>query len=185
MEELEEWRFIIGHEGQYQVSNKGRIRSIDREFIRSNGRVMKLKSKIMKLNITSEGYVGITLHLKGKNKSYRVHRLVAQAFISNKENKETVNHKDCNKQNNKVSNLEWNSVLENVRHARANNLYPSKVPNNRLEGEVLSPFRQLFYFKGLNEFCELMNLHASNFSKVLRGKRQSCKGWIKNRSIET
>ena len=93
------WKDIKGYEGLYQVSNLGRIRSFH-EYKGTNYRIVSLgKGKI--------GYLTVCLHLKGKRKTFNVHRLVAETFIKKPIGKDFVNHKDENKQNNKVSNLEW------------------------------------------------------------------------------
>lgn len=107
MEEV--WKDIPEYEGLYQVSNFGRIKSLPRKY---------KKRYIKKENIKSpsklpKGYLRIGLCKEGKIKYYAIHRLVAESFISNEDNKPCVNHKDCNPSNNKVDNLEWCSYLEN------------------------------------------------------------------------
>ena len=99
----EEWRNIEGYEGLYQVSNYGRVKSLKNNLI--------LKQRVCK------GYLYVGIYLYGKVKMKRVHRLVAQAFASNPENKPQVNHKDCNKLNNCVNNLEYMTSSENIKHA--------------------------------------------------------------------
>lgn len=96
MTEIEEWRPIVGYEGLYEVSNLGRVRSFKwgREEIR-------------KLHITKKGYLEVGLCKEGKQKMFKVHRLVAQAFIPNPEGLPVINHRDENPKNNKVDNLEW------------------------------------------------------------------------------
>lgn len=107
MEEI--WKDIKNYEGLYQVSNLGRVRSLD--HIRKNGKKSGneylSKGKVLKSAIQNVGYMFVVLSKNGKTKGYRVHRLVAEAFISNPNNYKCVNHKDENKQNNCVDNLEW------------------------------------------------------------------------------
>lgn len=105
----EKWKDIRGYEGIYQVSNLGNVKKI--RFI--NNRCNFKKESIRKLNIRN-GYYIIQLSKNGSRKSYQVHRLVAQAFISNPENKPFINHKDYNPLNNNVNNLEWCTQKENV-----------------------------------------------------------------------
>lgn len=100
------WRNIDGYDGKYQVSNLARVRSLH------NGKV-----KIIKLDIIHTGYLRITLYKDGKTKNHYVHVLVAKAFIPNPENKPYVNHRDGNKQNNAIENLEWVTGSENILHA--------------------------------------------------------------------
>lgn len=98
------WKDICGYCGFYQVSNLGRVRSLDR--VVRNGR--RRKGKMLKLLINKEGYYYVVLRNGAENsKKERVHRLVANAFIENTKNATQVNHKDENKKNNNVDNLEW------------------------------------------------------------------------------
>lgn len=100
----ETWKDIKGYEGLYQVSNLGRVKGLKR-------------NKILKPGKDKDGYLYVTLYNMYKLKGQKVHRLVAQTFILNPENKPQVNHIDGNKQNNIVNNLEWCTRLENIEHA--------------------------------------------------------------------
>lgn len=106
------WKDIDGYEGLYQVSNKGNIRSLNRKVIYVDGRVFKYKGKILKKSL-NRGYEYVKISKGSVIKTFKVHRLVAQAFISNPLNLEQVNHKDETKTNNNVSNLEWCSAKYN------------------------------------------------------------------------
>lgn len=95
------WRDIVGYEGLYQVSNLGRVFSIKKSI------VLKPRDR--------RHYLAVGLYRGKKDyKTYYVHRLVAQAFIPNPNNLPQVNHKDCNRYNNSISNLEWVSVQDNI-----------------------------------------------------------------------
>lgn len=95
------WKDIKGYEGKYQVSNTGKVRSLN---YRRWGVVRELKPRIEK---TDDGYLSVMLHKNSIGKVFKIHRLVAQAFIPNPNNYPEVNHIDENKQNNNVLNLEW------------------------------------------------------------------------------
>ena len=103
---MEEWRDIKGYEGIYQISNKGRVKSLN--YKRTG------KEKILSPG-KRRGYFYISLYKKGeKPKNFDIHRLVAQAFLPNPDNLPVVNHKDENKLNNNVENLEWCTFAYNT-----------------------------------------------------------------------
>lgn len=106
------WKDIEEYEGIYQVSNLGRVKSVDR----LDGSNHRLKGKIKSTSIRPNGYENVILFKNSKRKGHSVHRLVAQAFISNTDNKPEVNHIDENKTNNQASNLEWVTAKENMNH---------------------------------------------------------------------
>lgn len=112
------WKDIVNLEGLYQVSNLGRVRSLD--HFRKNGAGIYLqKGKILSPQ-NANGYCFVRLSKNGKTRQYLIHRLVAQAFISNLEQYDEINHKDENKQNNHVSNLEWCTHKYNINYGTGN-----------------------------------------------------------------
>lgn len=113
---VEEWRDIEDFEGCYQVSNMGRIKSLERVVMRKDGKPLTVRERILKANKNEDGYLLVSLHGNGKKRAASIHRFVAETFIPNPDNKPQVNHLDENKTNNCVSNLEWVTNLENVNH---------------------------------------------------------------------
>lgn len=105
---MEIWADIKSYEGLYQISNHGFVKSL-------------ITNKILKPKISSE-YYAVNLYKNEICTTRRIHRLVAMHFIDNPENKPQVNHKDADKLNNHVSNLEWSSRNENMKHAFDNGL---------------------------------------------------------------
>lgn len=110
------WRDIIGYEGLYQISNTGNVKSLGREEVDSIGRRFVRHPRPLLLSVNSVGYYVFGATKNRIQKVLTVHRCVAEAFICNPENKPEVNHKDGNKLNNLVDNLEWVTKSENGKH---------------------------------------------------------------------
>ena len=122
------WKDIPGHEGFYQISNFGRLKSFKSD---KNGRILK--------NTNKNGWY-FTVVLQSKNKptvTKRIHRLVAELFIPNPNNCKQVNHKDLNKQNNDFSNLEWVTEKQNALHAVKHR--PSMIAGMNHYNQVIKP----------------------------------------------
>lgn len=132
----EEWRDVVGYEGLYQVSNLGRVKSLDRVVNgKSHSQVIK-RGKLLKIQYNIDGYCIVCLSKRSVYKHYKVHRLVAQAFIPNLDNLPCVNHKDEDKTNNRVDNLEWCTVLYNngygTKPSRISIAAKGRKPNEKL-----------------------------------------------------
>ena len=100
------WRDVVGYEGLYEVSNKGRVKTL-----------LGKEEYILKISPNKNGYYKTSLSKAGKATTCLVHVLVAKAFIPNVTGKPTVNHKDGNRLNNNVENLEWATYSENLQHS--------------------------------------------------------------------
>lgn len=123
------WKNIEGYEGWYQVSDKGEVRSLDRTVIYKDGRRRVFKGVVLR-PVNSRGYWKVNLQKNKKMNTKDIHALVAAAFIPKPSYAQCVNHKDGNKRNNNVSNLEWVTYARNNQHARETGL-------NKSRGEVL------------------------------------------------
>ena len=147
------WQAISGYEGYYEVSDCGEVRSVDRFVTETTGKhagkQRLLRGSPMKLTETKPadrtvGYYVVNLHKGRTSRVIPVHILVAKAFIPNPDNMPTVNHKDGNKHNNNVSNLEWVSYAENNKHALANNLRSPRgnpIIQLSLDGSFVAKYR--------------------------------------------
>lgn len=114
------WKDIEGYERLYQVSNFGRIKSVERCYINYLGTTIHIKERIKKPRVTKYGYVVVNLSKNGKYETKFVHRLVACAFIENKDDLPQINHKDENKSNNVSDNLEWCTSSYNANYGTRN-----------------------------------------------------------------
>lgn len=136
------WKKIDKY-SDYEVSNLGNVKSLERTVVRKNGRKHHVKSKILKQYCDKTGYMIVCLpdySFPRKERNFRVHRLVASSFIPNPKNKPQVNHKDGNKKNNIVDNLEWCTNGENQIHAFRLGLKHNKVVSgydNKMSKEII------------------------------------------------
>lgn len=130
------WKDIKDYEGLYQISNLGNVRSLERK-VRINKGYRIVKNKILKLGIRNNYYV-INLNKNNKKKSFQVHRLVAEAFINNLDNKPIINHKNFNKLDNNVNNLEWCTQKENVNYSICNMKHRKNITHSNTKEKYIS-----------------------------------------------
>lgn len=133
---IEQWKDIEGYEGLYQVSNLGNVKSLNRTSIKE-GRDYRVKEKILKTFLCSSGYPTVVLSNNGKKETLMVHRLVALHFIPNPHKYEQINHKDENKNNNNVDNLEWCTQDYNLHYGnRGKKISEARRRKNKEEGGI-------------------------------------------------
>ena len=142
------WKDIEGYEGLYQVSNRGRVKSLERIVMRKNGRPYSVPELIKERQIDHKGYDRIGLNKNGKKKRFFVHRLVLQAFNQSSDETLEVNHIDGNKLNNNVENLEWVTSSENSIHAFENNLHNHQGERNTNASITDSEAKEIKKLKG-------------------------------------
>ena len=112
------WKDVKGYEGYYSVSNRGRVKSLDRVIDHhGNGLFTRKRKGIILSQVRAQRIFLFDIIIKWGRKKQLVHRVVASTFIQNPENKRTVNHIDGDKSNNNVDNLEWATSVENNKHA--------------------------------------------------------------------
>ena len=125
---MEIWKDIEGYDGYYQVSNEGRVRSLDRTIIDNIGRLRRYKGRIKELEELNHGHLSVNLSKDGVIEKHKtVHRLVAEAFIPNPHGYTVVHHKNHNPKDNRVENLEWISDEEHrgihIKERRSKTVY--------------------------------------------------------------
>ncbi len=175
------WKDIVGYENEYQINQFGEIRTL-----KDSPKLKKydvLKPQISKSN----GYVYQMLYKNGKEKLLRVHRLVAMAFLPNPNNLPQVNHKDGNKQNNSVDNLEWCEQSDNMKHAYKNGLQiPSEnqrkaiINTNKLKQKKVCQIKDgeiINTFSGISEASRQTKISISCISRCCNLKRKSTNGY--------
>lgn len=183
---MEEWRDIKGYEELYQVSNLGRVKSMDRSIKRViNGKevLFQLPSRILFQWKNSKGYYSVVIGSKADRKTYKVHRLVAEAFIPNPSNLPQVNHKDEDKSNNRVDNLEWCTNKYNCNYgtykSKLSEKFRNRVPCWLVKGVCQYSMDGKFIkeFKSLREAAREVITSPSNISMCCKGVYSSCKGY--------
>lgn len=172
MEEI--WKDIKGFEGLYQVSNLGRVRSLDHYVKNGHGNRL-VHGKVLKPYKSSHGYLFVALGKKAKHRS--VHRLVATAFIQNLENLPDVNHKDENKSNNVSSNLEWCNHSYNALYGTCQERL--RVYKNTPVYMIDKNTRQILRkFESMKMAMEQTGVNKVTISAVCRGIRKIGGGYI-------
>lgn len=154
------WKDIPNYERLYQVSNLGRIKSL-----------YYSKEKILTPKIDKDGYLLINLYKNHKCQTFKIHRIVAQVFLNNSNNLPQINHKDENKQNNCVDNLEWCTHIYNQNYGNKNNWCSKKVNQYDLNGNYIKTY------SSLNKASKELNI-SNNIYLCCNGKVKTCGGYI-------
>jgi 16S rRNA A1518/A1519 N6-dimethyltransferase RsmA/KsgA/DIM1 with predicted DNA glycosylase/AP lyase activity len=170
---LEQWKDIKGYEGLYQVSNEGQVKTLSRKALRRYNSYRTLTERILKPQ--NDVYLHVTLYKEGRGKVKAIHKLVAEAFIPNPNKYPQVNHKDENKHNNSVDNLEWCSRLYNANYGtsrkRISNKLNKSVQQFDLDGNFVAEYNSLKQLKELTGFDQGL------VSCVCRGIYKQCYGY--------
>lgn len=174
----ERWLPIPGYEGYYEVSNTGKVKSLTRTITDSNGRQVTYigKEKIQKIN---NGYYVVGLNKNGVKKIFKVHRLVALAFIPNPKNLPIVNHKDENKLNNNINNLEWCTIEYNNNYGTKKDRISQNITKKSIimcDKITHEPIKE---FLNANIAAKELGhaTYSSGIYKVLHGERPSALGY--------
>lgn len=154
------WKDVLGYEGLYKISDHGNIYS-------------NYRKRVLIPQLDQKGYMQIHLYKNKTPKTHAVHRLVAEAFIPNKFNKEQVNHKDENKTNNAAGNLEWATASENVNHGtRTQRTSKQVIQISKNAGKVVA------VYNSIKEASQKTGLLRCQISRCCNKKAKSTGGFI-------
>jgi hypothetical protein len=174
----EVWKDIENFEGIYQISNFGRVKSLDRVIDTRNG---KSTIKGVIVNPCGKPYLFVYLSKNNKSKYHAIHRLVAQAFIPNLENKPQVNHIDGDKTNNVVSNLEWVTQSENMLHAYRIGLEKPRAGSSngwsKVKMKIIMPNGEEMLFNSVTECAEFAGIGTRRVRQLRNKRKISEKGY--------
>lgn len=167
---METWKSIKDYEGLYEISSLGNVRSLDRKVIskrKYGDKLVNLKSKPVRTIVDNLGYCRISLCKNGTVKTHKIHRLVCNAFYNGFGH---VNHKDGDKTNNKLDNLEFCTIKENNNHAFLNNLRPKKYRRTIICNENND------IYNGISDCARKINISAVIISSHLKGNCNNIRG---------
>lgn len=186
------WKDIIDYKGLYKVSNFGRIKRLPKKVTNNFGTFIS-KEIILKGSLSQYGYVKQTLTKNGKADTYLVHRIVAQAFLTNFDNKEMVNHINGIKHDNNLFNLEWVTSSENMRHALDTKLLIPRNGSRIYFSKFTEKDVSIILYKNLvngntsNQIAKELNTNKRTISDMVKSrtwKHVSCPDILTNEDIE-
>ena len=171
--ETEIWKDIKQYNGKYQASDNGRIRNA--------------KKKVLKTFIDKSGYLLVSLYKDGKNKTFRVHRIIYETFFGDIPNDFQINHKDFNRSNNKINNLEAVTREQNVKHSLHNTIRANAYDangnriskgNSKINKEIAEEIRTIYATEDVtyNDLAKAYGIKRSTVGDVITGKSWPKKG---------
>ena len=179
LESIEHWKPIKGYEGSYEISDHGRVRSLDRVIYQRHysGCMAKhfYKSQIIIPRVSELGYKTVGLVKNSKQKHFSVHRLVGLHFLNKPEGKNCINHLDANPSNNHVSNLEWCTQSENIKYAYDHGT--KRPPHLKPIGQYDDDWNLIKVWEGQTAASRALKIQQVNIGKAARGEREHAGGF--------
>lgn len=172
---MEIWKKVPGYEAFYEVSSLGRVRSFPRIMRKMEGLEMKefvYQGRVLKPARDRKGYLSVRLYGSGRRMDVKVHRLVAMAFIPNPSNLPQINHKDEDKGNNSVQNLEWCDAYYNRHYGTRMQATSKPVAQCSKDGAIIR------LFQSAAEAGRITGIFQSNITANVIGKRRSAGGFV-------
>lgn len=166
---MEEWKSIPGYEDLYEVSSYGRVKSLEISYIRRNGIMDHKPEIILTPKNNGTGYFTVCLYKNKTHKYYLIHRLVAIAFLPNPDNLPCVNHKDEDKTNNNVNNLEWCSHRYNSNYNGVLKKRSQRMKENGIYEKIALKLRKYPDTVGL-DIKERQKIYQREYRKRKRGQ---------------
>lgn len=177
---MEVWKDVKGYEGLYQVSNLGQIKSLGR-WVKHTGWRFE-EEKILKPSKTNAGYLYVQLSKNSIGKKFKVHRLVAEAFIPNPDNLPTINHRNENKCDNRADNLEWMTVKDNSNYGSRNKNLSKTLLNHPTKSKPVIQYTIDGVFikewPSVSEVKRAYNFDNSTISDCCIGKFKQAYGYV-------
>jgi hypothetical protein len=165
----EVWKPVFGFEGRYEVSSFGRFKALARKIYYVDGRQGSLSEKLLRGSLLNVGYIAISFDSKARRLA---HQIVAETFLGAAEYRQTVNHKDGNKTNNRVDNLEWATYRENNAHARKtglNNQHGEKCNLHKHSDQFIQAVRNVHakFHPSYVDMAEMFGLHKNHVREIV------------------
>ena len=180
MDKTEIWKDVCGFEGLYQVSNLGKVRSLDR-LVNSGIGIGLRKGRVLKPQMTIRGYLQVGLNKDGKQKLFSVHRLVWTAFNGKRPEGMQVNHIDEDKTNNRLDNLNLMTPKENTNWGTGNERRAKSMINHKSLSKPIIQYNltgeKLAEFEGLHDAARKLNINQGNISSALNGRYKTAGGF--------
>jgi len=170
---METWKSIKDYEKLYRISNLGNVKSLARQMAFDDGRIYNFKDKILKPGLSKNGYLTVSLKKDKKGKTFYIHQLVTKHFIKNINEYKFINHKDENKLNNNVNNLEWCTQKYNNSYGTAKERTAktqSKKVGRFLNSELLETYESM-------KITRMQGFYPEGVSSCCRGERKTHSGY--------